>query len=56
MRYTPFSYSDLYGMRLQRLTLDGGCTFCDNAAFHPRYTKGKSIEQQIEAGIEFHSR
>ena len=57
-------------MRLQRLTLDGGftcpnrdgtlggggCTFCDNAAFHPEYTKGKSIAQQIEAGIEFHSR
>lgn len=70
MRYKPFSYSDRYGMRLQRLTLDGGftcpnrdgtlgvggCTFCDNAAFHPDYTKGKSIVQQIEVGIEFHSR
>ena len=70
MRYTPFNYFDRYGMRLQRLTLDGGftcpnrdgtsgyggCTFCDNAAFHPDYTKGKSIVQQIEAGIEFHSR
>ena len=22
MKYTPFSYSDRYGMRLQRLTLD----------------------------------
>lgn len=69
MRYTPFSYSDRYGMRLQRLTLDGGfscpnrdgtlgtggCTFCDNAAFHPGYTKGKSIAEQIEAGIDFHS-
>ena len=57
-------------MRLQRLTLDGGftcpnrdgklgvggCTFCDNAAFHPDYTKGKNIVQQIEAGIDFHSR
>lgn len=56
-------------MRLQRLTLDGGfscpnrdgtlgtggCTFCDNAAFHPGYTKGKSIAEQIEAGIDFHS-
>jgi hypothetical protein len=56
-------------MRLQRLTLDGaftcpnrdgtlgtgGCTFCDNAAFHPGYTKGKSIAEQLEAGIEFHS-
>lgn len=69
MRYTPFSYSDRYVMRLQRLTLDGGfscpnrdgtlgtggCTFCDNAAFHPGYTKGKSIAEQIEAGIDFHS-
>jgi hypothetical protein len=56
-------------MRLQRLTLDGaftcpnrdgtlgieGCTFCDNAAFHPGYTRGKSIEEQIEAGMAFHS-
>jgi len=68
MRYTPFSYSDRYGMRLQRLTLDGGfscpnrdgslgtggCTFCDNAAFHPAYTRGKSIAEQIDAGIDFH--
>lgn len=56
-------------MRLQRLTLDGGftcpnrdgtlgiggCTFCDNAAFHPGYTRGKSIPEQIEAGIRFHA-
>ena len=69
MRYTPFSYSDRYGLRLQRLTLDGGftcpnrdgtlgtggCTFCDNAAFHPGYTRGKSIMDQLEAGIAFHS-
>lgn len=69
MRYTPFSYSDRYGIRLQRLTLDGGftcpnrdgtlgtegCTFCDNAAFHPGYTRGKSILEQLEAGIAFHS-
>ena len=55
-------------MRLQRLTLDGGftcpnrdgtlgtggCSFCDNAAFHPDYTKGKSIPEQIDAGIAFH--
>ena len=44
MRYTPFSYQERYGLRLQRLALDGGfscpnrdgkagtggCTFCDN--------------------------
>ena len=68
--YTPLSYNERYGMRLQKLTLDGGftcpnrdgtlgtggCTFCDNAAFHPDYTKSKSIIEQIEAGIEFHTR
>jgi len=56
------------GPRLQRLSLDGGftcpnrdgtvgtggCTFCDNAAFHPAYTQGKSISEQITAGIGFH--
>ena len=69
-RYTAFSYKDRYGIRLQRLTLDGGftcpnrdgtlglggCTFCNNDAFHPGYTKGKGILEQIEAGMEFHRR
>ena len=69
MRFTSFSYGERYGIRLQRLTLDGaftcpnrdgtlgtgGCTFCDNAAFHPAYTRGKTIAEQLEAGIEFHS-
>jgi len=69
MRYTPFSYQERYSLRLQRLALDGGfscpnrdgkvatggCTFCDNRAFHPAYTAGKSITQQIEAGIAFHA-
>jgi radical SAM protein (TIGR01212 family) len=33
----------------------GGCTYCDNAAFHPSYsTAGKSLYQQMEEGIEFH--
>ena len=67
-RFNVFSYKERYGLRLQRLTLDGGfacpnrdgtlgaggCTFCDNAAFHPAYTHGKSIFKQIDAGIEFH--
>ncbi|MBR1435293.1 MAG: TIGR01212 family radical SAM protein [Bacteroidales bacterium] len=70
MRYTPFSYKDRYGLHLQRLTLDagftcpnrdgtlgiGGCSFCDNRAFHPGYTVGKSIPEQIEAGIAFNAR
>lgn len=65
-----FSYPERYGLRLQRLPLDGGftcpnrdgtvgvggCSFCDNRAFHPAYTQGKSILEQIDAGIAFHSR
>ncbi len=58
-----------YGERLQKIVIDagftcpnrdgtlgrGGCTYCDNAAFHPAYsTKEKSIALQIEEGIEFH--
>ena len=58
-----------YGDRLQKLVLDtgfscpnrdgtvgtGGCTYCDNAAFHPGYsTPDKPLSQQIDEGIEFH--
>jgi radical SAM protein (TIGR01212 family) len=33
----------------------GGCSYCDNAAFHPNYsTPDKSIAEQIDEGIEFH--
>ena len=33
----------------------GGCTYCDNNAFHPGYsTPDKSIAQQLEEGKEFH--
>lgn len=57
------------GGRLQKLVVDagftcpnrdgtlgrGGCSFCDNAAFHPGYsTPGKSILQQLDEGITFH--
>ena len=64
-------YRRLYGERLQKLVIDagfscpnrdgtvgvGGCSYCDNAAFHPGYsTPGKSIVQQIDEGIEFHRR
>ncbi len=32
----------------------GGCSYCDNAAFHPGYsTPGKALLAQIEEGIEF---
>ena len=58
-----------YGDRLQKLVLDagftcpnrdgtvgtGGCTYCDNAAFHPGYsTPDKPLLQQIDEGIQFH--
>ena len=58
-----------YGGRLQKIVIDagftcpnrdgslstGGCTYCDNAAFHPNYSiPEKTIAQQIEEGIEFH--
>ena len=33
----------------------GGCTYCDNLAFHPNYsTSDRSIAWQIEEGITFH--
>lgn len=70
-RYDTFVgyYKRIYGERLQKLVIDagftcpnrdgtvgyGGCSFCDNAAFHPSYsTAGKSIAAQIDEGIEFH--
>lgn len=70
-RYNTFVgyYRRQYGERLQKLVIDagftcpnrdgtvgrGGCSFCDNAAFHPSYsTSGKSIAEQIYEGIEFH--
>jgi radical SAM superfamily enzyme len=70
-RYNTFVgyYRRRYGERLQKLVLDagftcpnrdgtlslGGCTYCDNAAFHPGYsTPGKSLRGQIDEGIGFH--
>lgn len=62
-------YKERYGERLQKLVLDagftcpnrdgkvgiGGCSYCDNASFHPGYsTAGKSLHEQIDEGIEFH--
>lgn len=69
-RYNSFVgyYRHRYGERLQKLVLDagfscpnrdgtvgrGGCTYCDNAAFHPGYsTPGKPLLTQIDEGIEF---
>lgn len=70
-RYNSFAgyFKRKYGERLQKIVLDagftcpnrdgkvgrGGCTYCDNAAFHPSYsTAGKSLCQQMDEGIEFH--
>jgi radical SAM protein, TIGR01212 family len=62
-------FREKYGCRLQKVVVDagfscpnrdgaisrGGCTFCDNNAFHPGYsTPDKPILQQIDEGIEFH--
>lgn len=62
-------FREKYGERLQKLVIDagftcpnrdgtvgvGGCTYCDNAAFHPGYSvPGKSILQQLDEGISFH--
>lgn len=70
-RYNSFVgyFKRKYGERLQKIVLDagftcpnrdgkvgrGGCTYCDNAAFHPSYSMaGKSLHQQLDEGIEFH--
>lgn len=70
-RYNSYAEAvkEKYGCRLQKIVIDGGfscpnrdglvgrggCTYCDNRAFHPGYsTPDKSIARQIEEGIEFH--
>ena len=72
-RYNAFVdiLKELYGSRLQKLVVDagfccpnrdgtlgrGGCTYCDNNAFHPSYsTSDKSVAQQLAEGVEFHRR
>ncbi|MDP3453396.1 MAG: TIGR01212 family radical SAM protein [Bacteroidales bacterium] len=64
-------FREMYGSRLQKIVIDagfscpnrdgsittGGCTYCNNEAFHPSYsTPDKTISQQLEEGIEFHKR
>ncbi|MGD0341950.1 MAG: TIGR01212 family radical SAM protein [Bacteroidales bacterium] len=70
-RFNTYSsyFMNLYGTRVQKLSIDagftcpnrdgskgrGGCTYCNNDAFNPSYCKpSKSITQQIEEGIIFH--
>lgn len=62
-------FKKVYGQRLQKVVVDGGftcpnrdgsistggCTYCDNAAFHPGYsTPNIPIKVQIDEGIKFH--
>ncbi len=62
-------FRKVYGERLQKVVVDagftcpnrdgrvglGGCTYCDNAAFHPAYSsRDVPIFRQIDEGIEFH--
>jgi radical SAM protein (TIGR01212 family) len=64
-------FRELMGGRVQKVAINagftcpnrdgtagvGGCTFCNNEAFTPSYCRPeKSITQQIDEGIEFHSR
>lgn len=70
-RYNSFVgyFRKKYGRRLQKIVVDagftcpnrdgsvglGGCTYCNNDAFHPNYsTPDKPILQQLEEGIQFH--
>ena len=70
-RFNAYSnyFRDLYGSRVQKLSIDagftcpnrdgskgtGGCTYCNNDAFNPSYCEpAKSVTQQIEEGISFH--
>ncbi len=62
-------FRNRFGSRVQKITVDagftcpnrdgtcgtGGCTFCNNKAFTPSYNEpGKSIEEQVLQGMEFH--
>ncbi|MEN6618236.1 MAG: TIGR01212 family radical SAM protein [Rikenellaceae bacterium] len=64
-------FKEKYGKRLQKIVIDagftcpnrdgsiatGGCTYCNNEAFHPSYsTPDQIIFDQIESGIEFHKK
>lgn len=64
-------FRELFGARVQKVTINagftcpnrdglvgvGGCTFCLNEAFNPSYcVPSKSVKDQIDEGIEFHSR
>lgn len=62
-------FKRIFGGRVQKISVDagftcpnrdgsiaeGGCSFCNNEAFHPSYCHAtKGIPQQISEGIDFH--
>ena len=64
-------FRNQFGERVQKLSIDagftcpnrdgnvglGGCTYCNNDAFNPSYClPQKSVLQQIDEGIEFHTK
>lgn len=66
-----FYLKERFGGRVQKLSVDagftcpnrdgtvgrGGCTYCNNNAFSPSYcSPGKSVEQQLEEGMDFHKK
>ncbi len=63
-------FQKIMGERVQKVTIDagftcpnrdgnlarGGCSYCNNDSFNPSYnTPAKTVELQIEEGIEFHA-
>jgi radical SAM protein (TIGR01212 family) len=67
----PQYFKKTFGQRVQKVSIDagftcpnrdgtvtfGGCTFCDNRSFNPSYCDpAKPVAQQINEGIEFHSK
>jgi radical SAM protein (TIGR01212 family) len=67
----PQYFKQTFGQRVQKVSIDagfscpnrdgtvayGGCTFCDNRSFNPSYcSPDKPVAQQINEGIEFHSK
>ncbi|PLW97570.1 MAG: TIGR01212 family radical SAM protein [Marinilabiliales bacterium] len=64
-------FRSTFGHRVQKLSIDagfscpnrdgtvgtGGCTYCNSEAFNPSYCQPhKSVTQQLNEGIEFHSK
>jgi len=64
-------FRQVFGGRVQKISIDagftcpnrdgtcgrGGCTFCDNSAFHPSYAVPEiPVVEQINRGIQFHKK